>query len=147
MPRAFLLLTVLGAACTPDPRRAGSASPADRAETIAVVADVDCDARPDSARVLRSDTALTVEVFRAAATAPERLTIPVASDRQLAVCSAEARLAAEPLDYLPGREGIPVLEGFPSSASCHGLSLADDRCDALHLYWDGTRQRFRQWRR
>lgn len=147
MSRTMLLLTVLCTACTPDRSPPAAARLADRAEPAALVADVDCDARPDSARVLRSDTVLTVEVFRAAATAPEQLSIPVSSDRQLAVCMAEARLAAEPLTYLPGRDDIPRLEGFQSSATCHGLSLTDDRCDALHLYWDGTRQRFGQWRR
>ena len=151
MCRAIVLSILLCAACAPEsappPPLAREPLVDDRSAAQSVVADLDCDTRPDSAVMLRSDTLLTLVVFRAAQVAPHRLEIPVSSDRQFAVCTAGAHLSAEPLDYVPGSDGIPLLEGFQSSATCRGLALADDRCDALHLYWNGTAQRFSEWRR
>jgi len=109
------------------------------------VADLDCDGRPDSVSLMRTDSLITVTVFRAAEAEPTVLEIPVGS-YQVGVCSRQAVVVLEDQRSGPDPEEFGELPGFVPSDTCMGFRVEDGDCDSLHVYWNRDLQRFGSWR-
>lgn len=62
-------------------------------------------------------------------------------ETQESLCSAAAILAREELTQEMTFDEIPEL-----TAGTVGLTLADDRCDAFHIYWSPAEEKYVWWR-
>jgi hypothetical protein len=116
---------------------------------FAVVGDIDCDGRPDTAVVGRAGDNVQVGIVFGALKSPHIATIPVAPEAQGALPTPEVRLAPEDIDYDPAsdEDGPGPLEGFRRSATCIGLNLSDGETDSMHMYWNHERGLLDWWRR
>ena len=148
---AFL---IIGSACArQSPARAGAIALLAATDTSvawmadsAFVGDVDCDGHADSAFVGRSTREIHVGLVATASDSPSIVPFRIGGGSQDAVCEASAALSTETLDYDPTEDTGP-LEGFKRSAVCKGLSLSDDSCDSIHLYWNHNAGKLQWWRR
>lgn len=122
-----------------------AATPGSR-DTRAVVADVDCDGKPDRI-VLRQDSKeVRVDVtFGALRRRSAAFTFVVSSGTEAGVCSIPVHLEIESLDYDP-TEAVGPVEGFARSTTCKGFVLDDDRCDPVHFFWNRKTKRLAWWR-
>ena len=111
----------------------------------AQVADLDCDGRPDSVALIRTDSLITLRVHRAAVTDPTILKISV-GQYQNGVCSRQAVVVLEDQRSGPDPAEFGDLPGFVPSETCMGFRVEDGDCDALHVYWNRDLQRFASWR-
>jgi hypothetical protein len=111
----------------------------------AQLADLDCDGRPDSVALERTDSLITVRVYRASESNPTILEIPVGS-YQGGVCSRQAVVVLEDQRSGPDPEEFGDLPGFVPSETCMGFRVEDGDCDSLHVYWNRDLQQFGSWR-
>jgi len=102
-----------------------------------LVGDVDCDGVADSAFIGRTRSAVHVGLILGNAASPEILSFAIGSGIQKAVCSDNAALVFESLDYDP-KEAVGEIDGFQRSAVCKGLNLGDGDCDHIHLFWNAS---------
>ena len=110
-----------------------------------LVGDVDCDGVADSAFVGHSNSGVFVGLVRAVSASPEVLSFAVGSGIQQAVCSGNAVLTFESLDYDPG-EAVGEIVGFHRSVVCKGLNLGDGDCDSIHMFWNTSTHHLDDWR-
>jgi hypothetical protein len=107
-----------------------------------VEADLDHDGAPDYALTGTSKDRVVVGIVRgpvAMGTPVWTLEFPWSGGGEDALCSRDAKIAAEPLDdEAESRTGHPV-KGT-------GLNLHDDRCDAFHIFWNPEKKKFEWWR-
>ncbi len=121
---------------------AGGAPP----EPISVQADLDGDGTVDSA-TLTQDHARVGLVVRVGSRAPQTFEFRADPAAQDAVCTLPVTLETAPSNCHPeGPEG-GSLPGCVASAGKIDLAIVDGSCDAIHLYWNGDRQRLDWWRR
>ena len=111
----------------------------------AVSGDVDCDGDIDHARLGHSKGQVHVGIIASSAESPQVLDFTVSTMRQAAVCSDDAELDVESLDYDP-EESVGELEGFVRSTKCIGLVLAGGGCDSIHMYWNTITAEVNWWR-
>ena len=110
----------------------------------AAVADVNCDAKPDTI-IFGSDNATVYVgiVSGARGSKAEVLSFPINSHTQDGFCAAPVRITTYPLTceaetgYLPGCKPVK---------KCQGFSVEDDECDPFNFYWDSNRKAFSWWR-
>jgi hypothetical protein len=152
MRRRPSVRVLLGVLLVASPAVAGSAldrvrrsRPEVRWDGPAVSADYDGDGRVDQAFLGHLSGKVFVGVVVTSAKAPQVLEFSVGAGQQAAVCSAEAVLKVEELDYDP-RDVPADLQGFRPSSACKGLRLADNECDSIHMYWNGIKRRMDWWR-
>jgi hypothetical protein len=112
-----------------------------------VAADIDCDGNADTAVVGRKPGLIQVGLIRGTPSTVEIIDFGVGAGSQRAVCSADAILTAESIDYDPDDDDVGALEGFQRSATCKGLNLGDDMCDSIHMYWNHAAGGLNWWRR
>lgn len=113
----------------------------------AVVADLDCDTREDSAVLLRSDSVVTLLVHRASRNAADSIQFWTHYNGREGIYGSRVFLLRTALDYTPGEQEIPDLPGFRPSTSCFGLQLGDGMTDSRWFYWNWDAQRLDFWRR
>jgi hypothetical protein len=111
----------------------------------AQVADLDCDGRPDSIALMRTDSLITLRVYRAAEASPTLLDIPI-GEYQNGVCTRQSVVVLEDQRSAPDPDEVGDLPGFVPSETCMGFRVEDGDCDALHVYWSRDLQRFASWR-
>lgn len=107
-----------------------------------VTGDVACDGRADQAYVGHANGKIYVGLYRAQTGNVQILEFHVDGGHQDAICREPGRLAVEALDY----EMDSDVEGYEKSKVCKGLILSDDRCDALHFFWNHTTGLLNWWR-
>jgi hypothetical protein len=105
-------------------------------------ADFDQDGRADYALIgLRKDR-VVVGIVRGPlvpGTPVWTLEFPVKGGGEDALCSADAKIAVEPLgDEAKTRRG--------GGGQGVGLNLHDDKCDAFHIFWNPEKKKFEWWR-
>lgn len=111
-----------------------------------LVADVDCDGKPDSAFVGRSAVRVAVGLIRGGGLAPDVISFGVhGAAREDEVGSSDAKLILESLGYDP-RDMIGDIAGFQRSTVCKGLNLGDGESDSMHLFWNHTSHHLDWWR-
>lgn len=111
-----------------------------------LVADVDCDGRPDSAFVGRSSVRVAVGLIRAGGLAPDVISFGThGAAVEDEVGSSAAELALESLDYDP-RDAIGDIDGFQRSKVCKGLNLGDGESDSMHIFWNQKSHHLGWWR-
>lgn len=107
-----------------------------------VEADLDHDGAPDYALTGISKDRVVVGIVRGPVTAEApvwTLEFPWSGGGEDALCSRDAKIAAEPLgDEAESRTG--------HAAKGTGLNLHDDRCDAFHIFWNPQKKKFEWWR-
>ncbi|HTX60624.1 MAG TPA: hypothetical protein VMH02_13220 [Verrucomicrobiae bacterium] len=109
--------------------------------------DLDGDGVPDRVTLTQGNGEAIVRVAFAARSHPaQRFSFPVDPGREDAVCALPVRLRAESLDYDPAPALGAALEGFVRSKTAHGFALVDERCDAIHFYWNHRTRRLAWWR-
>jgi hypothetical protein len=114
----------------------------------AVVADIDCDDRVDTAAVGRKDDEVRVGLVRGAELSPPQvLAFAVSTAEQAAVCSVDVALEVESMDKELRDEEMDPPAGYQRSATCQGLALGDGNCDSIHLYWNHDSSQLDWWRR
>lgn len=111
-----------------------------------LVADIDCDGKPDSAFVGRGTDRIAVGVIRATAATPEILLFGTKDGPADALSANTARLTLESLDYDPREADMGEIEGFQRSKTCQGLELADGDVDPMHMFWNHASQHLDWWR-
>lgn len=110
-----------------------------------LVGDVDCDGVADSAFIGRTTSAAHVGLIRGNGASPAMLSFAIDPGMQKAVCSDNAALAFESLDYDP-KDAVGEIDGFQRSAVCKGLNLGDGDCDSIHLFWNTSSRQLGWWR-
>ena len=110
-----------------------------------LVGDVDCDGVADSAFIGRAKSAVHVGLIRANVASPEILSFAIGSGTQKAVCSDKVVLVFESLDYDP-KDAVGEIDGFHRSTVCKGLTLGDDDCDSIQMFWNTSSHHLDWWR-
>lgn len=147
--RSLPLLLVLCVSCTGlhAPRTALDAArqydPAVQWSAQSVLeADLDQDGRADYALLGHRKDRVVVAVVRgplAPGTPVWTLEFPVKGGGEDALCSADAKIAVEPLgDETKTRRG--------GGGQGVGLNLHDDKCDAFHIFWNPEKKKLEWWR-
>jgi hypothetical protein len=113
-----------------------------------MIADVNCDGRPDRVFTGRDADHYYVAVLIAGETPPRvsYVVFLLRGGSQDAFCGAPNTLRTERLDY-DIREmlgGVP--EGFERSTRCLGLHLVAGECDSFHLFWNHAANKLDWWR-
>jgi hypothetical protein len=60
------------------------------------------------------------------------------------ICAAPARLSVAPLSC--DQDGGEKLPGCVASPHTSGLTIDDNQCDPINLYWDHDQRRLAWWR-
>jgi hypothetical protein len=150
-----VILAILAASsqlsCAAQPDRGGSklireVRPGVEWEQKAVIGDCNCDGKDDKAFLGGAAGMVCVGVVLTGSPAPQVLEYAVNPGAQDGVCSDAVTLALESQDYDPADAGME-LQGFSRSTTCAGLVLADQDCDAVHMYWNRVAARMDWWRR
>jgi hypothetical protein len=68
----------------------------------------------------------------------------VDSAAQAAICALPARLEIHPLECSEDGQALPGCRDSPKASA---LSLVDDECDSIHMYWDHQTSQITWWRR
>jgi hypothetical protein len=111
--------------------------------------DFTCDGRADTAMVgygRRGEPwiGLVPSASAKPTEAPSTLKFRLGNGRQDALCASPVRIETAPLVCADQESG--PMPGCKTAPGCLALSLVDDRCDAIHLYWDADQQLLRWWR-
>lgn len=113
------------------------------ADPNTVRGDFDGDGTADEATLFQHERHVTLVVRRSSAAAPETFEFRVDPAAQDAICTLPAKLSTSPSFCAPMDEQLP---GCTEAAGKVDLSISDDACDAIHLYWDGDAERIAWWR-
>ena len=148
----ILALSILGAACAgaPSMHHPRTASDVLRQRHSAVEwnakslieVDLDHDGAADYAVLGQAKGQVVVGIVHGPviSTSPVwTLEFPVGGGGEDALCSAEAKLAVEPLGDEEKTRSGHSLKGV-------GLNLHDDHCDAFHIFWNPDKKKFEYWR-
>lgn len=68
------------------------------------------------------------------------------SGAQESLCGTAATLEIEDMDYDLIEAFGENPEGFRQSKTCKGLSLTDDECDSMHIFWNHETKHIDWWR-
>lgn len=138
MKRLLVWLVVLIVLVVPGVERAATgASPA------TVNGDFDGDGAADQATLVQHEPFVELTVKRAAAATPESFRFAVDASSQAAICSLPATLEVSPASCAGEDEPLPGCRNVQGKMD---LSISDDACDAIHLYWNEEAQRMAWWR-
>ncbi|WP_036140586.1 hypothetical protein, partial [Aerolutibacter daejeonensis] len=120
---------------------AGAAEPP--VPPINVHGDFDGDGAVDTASLVQHTRQVVLTIRRASAPTHDTFTFRVDPAAQDAICTLPAKLSTSPSFCTPMDEPLPGCEELPGKVD---ISISDDACDAIHLYWDKREQRMAWWR-
>jgi hypothetical protein len=108
-----------------------------------VAGDITCNGLIEQVYIGHTADRIYVGLFRAANKSPEILEFRLGGGYQDAVCDPmAAKLETYSLDHDQDHD----LKGLRRSRTCKGLSLEDNSCDPINLYWNRTTQHLTWWR-
>ena len=110
-----------------------------------LVADIDCDERPEQVFVGRTSGTILIGVVPTTGGKPEVFEFSVGG-AQAGVCQEPVSVEMESLDFDPDEQGL-FIRSFQQSKSCKGLQFSGVGCDATHLFWNHDEQRLDWWKR
>jgi hypothetical protein len=105
--------------------------------------DFDGDGVMDQAKLTQHQHHVTLDVQRGAGSDLETLEFRVDPAAQDAICTLPAKLSTSASSCSPMDEPLPGCKEFPGKVD---LSISDDTCDSIHLYWDQNAKRMAWWR-
>ena len=111
----------------------------DRAPSVK--ANIFCDDKRDSVYLGYRKGEIVIGFIRAATHAVQLISFAVGANQQAAVCRLPVRIASETVDLEPDYD--PNSEPI---RTCRGISIEDDACDSLHLFWNDTKKQLNWWR-
>lgn len=125
-------------------RALSTAAPSVRWDSQSLVSgDIACDGLVDQVYIGHTADRIYIGFFRAATNKPEVLEFRLGGGYQDAVCDATAaKLEPYSLDHNPE----PGVKGLQRSRTCNGLSLDDNACDPVNLFWNRTTKHLDWWR-
>lgn len=112
-----------------------------------VVGDLNGDGKTDAAMLGLEANGVVVAVAMHGADGGvhvQYLTFAVGRGSQATICALPARLESQPLSCTEGDGSLPGCRDEPPAV---GLSLVDDECDSIHMYWDHDDGVVAWWRR
>jgi hypothetical protein len=121
---------------------APSAQPAE-ASPGTVRGDFDGDGVMDQATLIQHQRHVTLTVRLGSAASPETFDFRVDPAAQDAICTLPATLSTSASFCSPMDEPLSGCKELPGKVD---LSISDDACDAIHLYWDQDARRMAWWR-
>ena len=99
----------------------------------------------DAAIVGYSNSGLVLAVGTAAKPSKiQYLNFGINAGEQAAICAAPARLLVVPLSC--EQDDVGKLPGCVASPHASGLTIDDNQCDPINLYWDHDQRRLTWWR-
>ena len=109
--------------------------------------DLDGDGAPESIRLAQENSQVRITVEgKSVAEGAQTLTFGVDPARQDAVCALPVTLTSAALDCAPEALGAHPLPGCMEKPAARSLTLSDDQCDAIHLYWNHDTRGLAWWR-
>ena len=118
-----------------------------KAQPAVIKADIDCDGVEDTAQMDYVEDRVRVTVTFAATKASQSLEFGLGnSGAQESLCGTAATLEIEDMDYDLIEAFGENPEGFRQSKTCKGLSLTDDECDSMHIFWNHETKHIDWWR-
>lgn len=112
-----------------------------------VIADINCDGKPDSAEIVKAENIVTLKVMLNDGTKSNELSFGLGQpNRQDALCGVDPILKKEKLaeDLSDSLGQNPP--GYKPLPSCAGLNISDGDCDSIHIYWNQSTKML-NWRR
>jgi hypothetical protein len=97
----------------------------------------------DQAKLTQHQHHVTLDVQRGAGSDVETLEFRVDPAAQDAICTLPAKLSTSASSCSPMDEPLPGCKELPGKVD---LSISDDACDSIHLYWDQNAKRMAWWR-
>ena len=113
------------------------------APSSTVRGDFDGDGAADQATLIQHRHHVTLTVRRGSASGPEKFEFRVDPGAQDAICTLPAKLSTSASFCTPMDEPLPGCKEQPGKVD---LSISDDACDAIHLYWNQDEKRMAWWR-
>lgn len=122
---------------------AHAATPANKPQIVH--GDFDGDGRQDEATLFQSKTQIKLEVRMHGAAKPQELVFGIAAGTQNAVCAMPVALEAFPASCADDESG----ESLPGCEERQGkvdLSINDNECDPINVYWNKDKKQMAWWR-
>lgn len=117
-------------------------------EKTAVVADVTCDGKADTAFIGYEGDMVWLGVVPGSKQNKPRKSMTirfyVGKHSQDSFCAVPVRIEAYPIECENEDGNLP---GCKPVKGCSGFSLVDEACDSFHFYWDSARSSLTWWRR
>lgn len=112
-----------------------------------IVEDINCDSKPDSAEIMKTENTVTLKVTLNDGTEANELSFGLGQpDRQDALCGVDPILKREKLaDDLSDALGQNP-PGYKASPNCFGLNISAGDCDSIHVYWNHQTKMLNGWR-
>jgi hypothetical protein len=105
--------------------------------------DFDGDGVVDQATLIQHQHHVTLIVRRGSDSVPEKIEFRVDPAAQDAICTLPAKLSTSASSCTPMDEPLPGCSEEPGKID---LSISDDACDPIHLYWNQDEKRMAWWR-
>lgn len=133
---AFLVLLI----CVPSAYADSSAK-----QLTSLSGDLDGDGALDRAEVQQGQRSIALTVY-IGTRPPQRLEFPIGSAGSDTICSLPVKLQSSDLrcSTEPGQVLLPGCTEMPGKV---GLSISDEKCDAIHLYSNEKTEKIEWWRR
>jgi len=109
----------------------------------AKVADVDCDAKPDTVTLGSEKGKVVIGVVWGAHKQPQLFVFPIRRDKQDGFCVALKKIDVMPIDCESDGGSLP---GCKVTKGCKAFSVSDGECDPFNFYWDATQKKLAWWR-
>lgn len=114
-----------------------------------VIADVTCDGIPDALVLGQGKGGVWIGVVSGTRQGGAGKTITmrfsVGEGSQDSFCAPAVRIELNQMDCTGDED--ERLEGCRVTKGCNEFSVADDKCDSFHFYWDSSKKAIRWWRR
>jgi hypothetical protein len=110
----------------------------------AIMADVDCDGKPDTIVFGSDKDKVAIGVVSGASPGkPQVFFFPKSSNAQGGFCASPVRIETSQLEC---ESPVGALPGCKPLKECRAFSVIDDECDPFNFYWDSSRKSLAWWR-